>query len=126
MMVIPRSMKIAALLAFLLTGGCVVGPNFKTPAPPAVSTYTAQPVAKTIGTPGVPGGQAQRFLSKADIPPDWWTLFHSRELNALIEQALAHNADLKAAEAALLVAHENTLGQRGARLPQVSGGISVT
>jgi NodT family efflux transporter outer membrane factor (OMF) lipoprotein len=53
-------------------------------------------------------------------------LFHSRPLNALIEQALANNADLKAAQAALLVAHENTRAQRGAYAPQVSAGASVT
>jgi NodT family efflux transporter outer membrane factor (OMF) lipoprotein len=123
---IPRRAQIAAIAVSLLTSGCVVGPNFKTPVRPAVSTYTAQPVTPTVATPGVPGGQAQRFLSNADIPADWWTLFRSRELNSLIEQALARNADLKAAQAALLIAHENTLGQRGARLPQVSAGVGIT
>lgn len=110
----------------LLTTGCVVGPNFKTPAPPAVSGYTPQTPTTTAATPGVAGGEAQRFVSGADIPADWWTLFHSRELNDLIAQALAHNADLGAARAALLVAHENTLGQRGAYLPKVTAGVSVS
>src|SRR3954454_3522989 len=109
-----------------MTAACVVGPNFKAPALPAVSTYDAKPVETTAATPGVPGGQAQRFVRGADIPADWWTLFHSKPLNALIAQALAHNADLKAAEAALLVAHENTLAQRGAYLPQVGAGASIT
>ena len=115
-----------ALLAPLLTSACVVGPNFKPPAAPAVSTYTAKTPATTEAAPGVPGGQAQHFVGGKDIPADWWTLFHSTELNALIEQALAHNPDLKAAQAALLVAHENTLAQHGAYLPQVSAGASVT
>jgi NodT family efflux transporter outer membrane factor (OMF) lipoprotein len=44
----------------------------------------------------------------------------------LIEQALVSNADLKAAQAALLVAHENTLAQHGAYLPQVSAGPGIT
>lgn len=114
-----------ALLAPLLTSACVVGPNFKLPAAPAVSTYTAKPPETTEGTPGVPGGQAQHFVS-GDLPADWWTLFHSKELNALIEQALAHNPDLKAAKAALMVAHENTLAQHGAYLPQVGAGASIT
>jgi NodT family efflux transporter outer membrane factor (OMF) lipoprotein len=111
---------------FVVTG-CVVGPNFKAPAPPPVSNYTEQrqPVT-TAATAGVPGGAAQRFISGADIPADWWTLFHSKPLNDLIEQALEHNADLKAAQAALLVAHENTLAQKGAYAPQVSGGASIT
>ena len=80
----------------------------------------------TAATPGVAGGEAQHFVSGADIPADWWTLFHSRALNALIEQALAHNADLKAAQAALLVAHENVLAQRGNYFPKVSAGASIT
>jgi NodT family efflux transporter outer membrane factor (OMF) lipoprotein len=116
-----------ALVAPLLTTACVVGPNFHTPAPPAVSAYTSRPLPQaTAATPGVAGGEPQHFISGADIPAEWWTLFHSQQLNALIEQALAHNADLKAAEAALLAAHENTLAQRGAYLPKVTAGVSVT
>jgi len=115
-----------ALVAPLLTTACVVGPNFKPPAPPAVSSYSATPPQPTAATAGVPGGQAQHFVTGADIPADWWTLFHSKRLNALIEEALARNADLKAAQAALLVAHENTKAQRGAYAPQVSAGAGVT
>ena len=114
------------VLAPLLATGCVVGPNFKAPAPPAVSSYSGKSAETTAAAPGVPGGEAQRFLRGADIPADWWTLFHSKQLNALIAQALAHNPDLKAAQAALLVAHENTRAQRGAYAPQVGAGASIT
>jgi len=114
------------LVAPLLTTGCVVGPNFKTPAAPPVSTYRAEPPQTTAATPGVPGGEAQHFIGGADIPADWWTLFHSKALNILIEQALANNADLKAAQAALRVAHENVRAQKGAYAPQVSAGASIT
>jgi NodT family efflux transporter outer membrane factor (OMF) lipoprotein len=111
----------------LLVGACVAGPNFKAPAAPPVSGYTAKSVpTTTVATPGVAGGNAQHLTSGADIPADWWTLFHSRPLNGLIEQALANNADLKAAQAALLVAHENTRAQKGAYAPQVSAGASIT
>ena len=79
-----------------------------------MSAYTAEPPHTTVATPGVPGGNAQHFVTGADIPAEWWTLFHSTELNALIAQALAHNADLGAAQAALRVAHENTRAQKGA------------
>ena len=122
----PRRLPAFAFVAPLLVSGCVVGPNFHQPEPPAVSNYTPQPVHTTEATPGVAGGEAQRFVSGADIPADWWALFHSRELNALIADALAHNADLKAAQAALLVAHETTLAQRGNYLPKVSAGGSIT
>ena len=91
-----------------------------------MSGYSLQPPRATAATPGILGGQEQRFISGAQIPAEWWTLFHSKELNTLIEQALAHNADLKAAQAALLVAHESTLSQRGAYLPKVAAGASIT
>jgi NodT family efflux transporter outer membrane factor (OMF) lipoprotein len=123
---LPAPRSVAALVAPFLTTACVVGPNFKPPAPPAVSSYEPKPQQTTVATPGVPSGEAQHFINGADIPAEWWTLFHSKELNALIEDALAHNADLKAAEAALLVAHETTLAQRGAFAPQISAGSSIT
>ncbi len=123
---LARRLPALALLA-ILTSACVVGPNFKPPAPPSVVDRRGrQQPQTTAATPGVPGGEAQHFVAGADIPADWWTLFHSPQLNALIEQALAHNPDLKAAQAALLVAHENTRAQRGAYLPQVSAGASIT
>ena len=125
-MIASRRQSAVALAASLATSACVVGPNFAKPAAPLVSTYTATPVTTTDATPGVPGGVAQHVIAGADIPADWWTLFHSKRLNALIEQALANNADLKAAKAALLVAHENTRAQRGAALPQVGAGVGIT
>ena len=108
------SHRLAVLGLAILASGCVVGPNFKSPAPPPVSRYTQKAPSTTAATPDVHGGEAQHFVSGADIPADWWTLFHSRSLNALIEQALANSPDLKAAQAALLVAHENVRAQRGA------------
>jgi NodT family efflux transporter outer membrane factor (OMF) lipoprotein len=121
-----RRVRLIGLAASLLTSGCVVGPNFKRPAAPSVSGYTAQQPLTTSSAPGVPGGEAQQFVSGGDIPADWWTLFHSRPLNTLIEQALANNPDLKAAQAALLVAHENAQAQHGAYAPKVSAGVVVS
>lgn len=121
-----RRMRLIALAAALLTSGCVAGPDFKKPAAPNVSGYTGHPLTTTVATPDIPGGEAQRFVSGADIPADWWTLFHSRPLNALIEQALANNPDLKAAQAALLVARENVRAQKGGYAPKLSAGVAVS
>ena len=120
-----RRLQFAAALVLLLGGGCAVGPNFKKPAAPAVNGYTASPLATTISTTNVAGGEAQRFVNGANLPGDWWTLFHSRPLNALIERSLTNNPDLKAARAALSVARENILAQRGAYFPNVSAGFSA-
>jgi NodT family efflux transporter outer membrane factor (OMF) lipoprotein len=122
----PRSLAILALTAVLLLSvGCVVGPNFKKPAAPDVPGYVPTPPATTSSTPHVQGGEAQGFLEGRDIPGDWWTLFHNKPLNNLIERALKANPDLKSAQAALLVARENTLAQHGFYYPNVSAGFSA-
>lgn len=126
MMVGWRHMPFAVVWASLLVVGCAAGPDFKKPGAPQASTYVDHPLATTAASPGVPGGTAQRFVAGGDIPADWWTLFHSRPLNALIEQSLANNPDLKAAQAALSVARENALAQKGAMLPRVSAGFAAT
>ncbi len=52
-------------------------------------------------------------------------MFHSQPLNDLIEQSLKANPDVKSAQAALLVARENVLAQRGYYYPSVSAGFSA-
>ena len=110
----------------LLLAGCTVGPNFVRPAAPAVTRYTEAPLSPTASTPNVAGGESQRFIDGQDIPAGWWELFESPALNALIERALRANPDLKAAEAALTVAHENMLAQRGAYFPAVSASFAAS
>jgi len=120
------SAGLLAALACLLVGACTVGPNFNRPAAPDVSEYSSQPVSDTVSSPTVAGGETQRFARGADIPADWWTLFHSKPLNDLIEQSLANNHDLKAARAALSVARESVLAQRGVYYPNISGSFLAT
>ena len=40
------------------------------------------------------GGAAQKFVMGRDIPGEWWKVFHSKELNGLIAEALAANPSL--------------------------------
>jgi NodT family efflux transporter outer membrane factor (OMF) lipoprotein len=109
----------------LFTGGCVVGPNYKRPAAPKVPGYTPTPPATSTSTPNVSGGEAQQFFEGKDIPGEWWTLFHSKPLSDLIERSLKSNPDIKAAQAALLVAKENVIAQRGAYYPALTAGFSA-
>jgi NodT family efflux transporter outer membrane factor (OMF) lipoprotein len=118
--------SIAASAALLLNVGCVVGPNFKKPAAPQAPSYTPTPPTATSATPNVSGGDAQSFVLGRDLPGDWWNLFHSKPLDDLIERSLKANPDLKSAQAALLVARENTLAQRGFYYPTVTAGFSAT
>jgi NodT family efflux transporter outer membrane factor (OMF) lipoprotein len=105
--------------------GCAVGPNFNRPAAPDVTDYTASPVSATAAA-NVPGGEAQRFGKGGDLSADWWTLFHSAPLNELIENSLSNNHDLKAAQAALSVARENVLAQRGVYYPSVAASFAAS
>jgi len=72
----------------------------------------------------VGGGQVQRFVRGYDLPGEWWKLFHSEDLTALMERALRENHDLKAAQAALRVARANYEAQKGALFPVI--GASET
>jgi outer membrane protein TolC len=102
-----------------------VGPDFHRPAAPEIGGYTAAPLSFPVATPNVVGGESQRFVQQLQISADWWTLFQSPPLNALVERALANNHDIKAAQAALTVARENVLSQRGAYYPTVTGAFSA-
>jgi NodT family efflux transporter outer membrane factor (OMF) lipoprotein len=115
------------LALLLLFCGCAVGPNFKPPAAPQGAGYATTPLPDSLPASSAAGaGEAQRFAQGSDVTGDWWTLFHSTQLNGLIAQSLTGNPDLKAAQAALAVARENVLAQRGAYYPSVAGGFAAS
>jgi NodT family efflux transporter outer membrane factor (OMF) lipoprotein len=112
-------------LAGLVLGGCV-GPNFHRPAPPTPTRFTVEPLPPdTASAPGS-GGEAQTFLAGADVPKNWWTLFGSAELDALVAAALRANPDVQSAQAALRQALENTAAQRGSYFPTVQGAFDAS
>ncbi len=108
--------------AFVALGlaACVLGPDFAPPPAPQVAGYTKQPLGRDIAATS---GDAQRIMGDLDIPGQWWAIFHSRPLDMLIEDALQHNPDLQAAQAALRVARENAEAQKGGFYPQLSAGF---
>jgi NodT family efflux transporter outer membrane factor (OMF) lipoprotein len=122
MTTLTRALTFLAPVALV---ACAVGPDFKTPEPPSVQGYTAQPLPATASAP-VDKGAAQRFVPDGDIAADWWRLFHSEPLNALVEQALAANPTLPAAQAALRQALENVAAQRGSYYPSLSAGLDAS
>ncbi|MEM4988160.1 efflux transporter outer membrane subunit [Collimonas sp. H4R21] len=123
----PRRRSWLCLGVAGLLAACAVGPDFQAPPAPAVQQYTAgvQPLA-TVSSAGA-GGAAQRFDAGMDIPAQWWTLFHSPQLDALVREALANSPSMAQAKAALRQASENLGSQVGAsRYPKVDlqlGGV---
>jgi len=122
----PRRLTSAAatLTVVGLASGCAVGPNFRRPAAPAVERYARPSLAGTTASADVPGGQAQRLVDGQDIPYDWWTLFRSPGLDALVKRALSANPTLVTAQQALRQAMELVSAQRGAFYPSVQGSFS--
>jgi NodT family efflux transporter outer membrane factor (OMF) lipoprotein len=108
----------------LLVAGCTVGPDYRPPAVPTADAYTPGPSPSRTASADVPQGAPQHFVAGMDIPGQWWALFHSAALTALVEQSLKANPSLAAAQAALRQARENAIAQRGSYFPQVSAGLS--
>ncbi len=117
----------AALVSLALLGGCAVGPNFHRPRTPAASAYRPPEESRPVGTAAAAaqrrapaaGPYAQRIVLGAPSVPDWWTLFRSPQLDALIRRAIADNRDLAAAQATLAQAQELVAAQSGPLYPQV-------
>lgn len=110
----------------LSLGGCMVGPDFKTPAAPNVKSYTSTPLSKkTVSTPAsANAGEAQQFNFGQDIPGEWWTLFKSPALNQLITVGMANSPNLAAAMATLKQAEENLNAQiESTMFPSVNGQL---
>jgi len=108
----------------LLPAACAVGPDFERPAAPDVEGYAPGPLSAKTTSADVAGGEEQRFVQSLDIPGQWWTLYRSEPLNALIEQALKNNPTLPAAEAVLRQAWENVYAAEGAFFPTAVASYS--
>jgi outer membrane protein TolC len=81
--------KVAAAMAGPpVLWGCAVRPDFVRPDAPVTDRYTADPLPVQTASTAAAGGTAQRFDSGRDIPDEWWALFHSAALDAMIEEAV--------------------------------------
>jgi NodT family efflux transporter outer membrane factor (OMF) lipoprotein len=117
---------VACLAGTSLLWGCAVGPDFRIPAPPEGERYTDASLGDQTASAATTGGAKQTFVMGRDLPAEWWRLFRSRHLNALIEQAIANNANLQSAQATLRQAQENAKAQAGTLLPAIDANGSAT
>jgi NodT family efflux transporter outer membrane factor (OMF) lipoprotein len=109
-----------------LLASCAVGPDFLNPAAPEITRYTREPLATQTSATDAPTGRPQRFVVGRDIPQQWWGLFKSPALNALIERALRNNPDLQSALATLRAAKEAVAAQKGKYFPLVQANFNPT
>lgn len=105
--------RVATALAALALTGCMVGPNYRSPAPnaPAQSPFLS--------------GQSPAFTQ--DQPPGrWWSLFADPVLDRLVEGALAKNTDLRVAAANLRRARALLRETRSGLFPSANFNASAT
>jgi NodT family efflux transporter outer membrane factor (OMF) lipoprotein len=103
------AVPIATLLAL---AGCAVGPDYRRPA----ATMAAEGSLRTaIGAEPV-----------SELPDRWWSLYADPALDALVEEALAHNSDLRVAAGNVDLARAVLQEARAALLSstQVTGGAT--
>ncbi len=115
----------SAVLTTAMLSACAVGPNYKRPPLPPASAYSPTPFpASTASTSGT-AGAAQSVVVGRDISAQWWTLFQSPELNALIERAFVASPTIDAALAALRQGQQNVYAQRGFFFPTLQASYQA-
>ena len=112
----PVLTRSAAAACLALLAGCAAGPDYRRPALPAMD-YVPAPVAAAM--------RDERQVVEAEVPAQWWTLFHSKALDELVRGALARSPSVAAAQAALRQASEMRRAQQAAFFPTVDASYSA-
>ena len=107
-----------ACLATAAIAACSSDPLRPPEIPVAAATRRRRWPARHAAA-GVHGGDAQQLVAGRDIPAQWWTLFRSPALDALVRRALDDSPTLARAQARLRQAQEDLSARSGAtELPQ--------
>ncbi|HTV95510.1 MAG TPA: efflux transporter outer membrane subunit [Steroidobacteraceae bacterium] len=102
---------------------CAVGPNFVRPKPPPVEHYAyGSDPTETAEAQGV----AQHFMPGATLRADWWHLFNSPQVDAIVAEALRDNPGLEAARASLRESQDTLRSGYGIFFPQAEADASAT
>jgi NodT family efflux transporter outer membrane factor (OMF) lipoprotein len=103
--------------------GCAVGPNFERPKPPSIESYTTG----TTPSATIPAdGKTQNFEQGAKIVSDWWRLFNSPVLDAVVKEAIANNQNLQATQASLRQSQNILRAGYGVFYPQLNAGFEAS
>ncbi|KVZ20207.1 RND transporter [Burkholderia ubonensis] len=119
----PRITSVLAASAALGLSGCAMAPSSTPPAMPSPAHYGATPQApRTAEAAGV----AQQFDVGTAPVPQWWRLYRSSALDALVDEGLRANPTLAAAEKTLAAAQEELRAQIGAStLPSIDANAQA-
>jgi len=115
-----------ALLVPALLNACSLGTNLKAPAIATPDRYTSSTQPTQTAAPGGAAAEVQQFVNGSEAPPQWWTLYQSAELNALVAQALAGSPQLAEASARLRGAEADLAAEIGnTRYPAVNAQLQA-
>ncbi len=118
---LTNSLCLIALALFMT--GCAVGPDFVRPKPPKATQYTHE---QTPEQTAAADNQAQHFQIGAKIAEDWWRLFKSPELDAVVRKAIDENPSLQAALSSLRQSQDNLRAGYGVFFPQINADFGAT
>jgi NodT family efflux transporter outer membrane factor (OMF) lipoprotein len=91
---------------------------------PSPAHYGQTPLPEHTATAN---GVAQRFDLDAQPVPEWWRLYRSPKLDALVDEGLKNSPTLTATEKTLAGAHEQLRAQIGSSLlPTIDAGAQAT
>ncbi len=116
-----RSNPTMLLMCVWLTA-CTLGPDFVPPRTAAVTHYNHGKDPKETLTVA---GQSQRFEAGTAPVDRWWKLYHSSELDAVVDAGLTNNPTLEASRASLRLSRDNLQAGYGIFYPQVSANAGA-
>jgi NodT family efflux transporter outer membrane factor (OMF) lipoprotein len=102
------------LIAAAALAGCAVGPDFQPPAPPLPASFAGASAANAAR----PNGRGD---NRAADPAQWWRALNDRELDALVDRAIAASPTLEIALNRLQEARAQEAVVIGAALPALEG-----
>ncbi len=117
--------RLLLMISVALCASCAVGPRYHKPEAPANAGYAPAPLPDVTAAAEIHGGEPQHLIIGRDIPFEWWQLFQSPALNALVAQAFKANPTVTAAQAGLAQAQELVRAQRGFYYPSVGAGFQA-
>jgi NodT family efflux transporter outer membrane factor (OMF) lipoprotein len=113
----------AGLVGFVtLLAGCKVGPNYKQPATAPPVEYKEGGSAGAVVPPPNPAGGTWKPASPSDgmLRGKWWEIYQDPQLNALEEQIVPQNQNLRAALETYLSARDQVRVARANFYPTLS------
>jgi NodT family efflux transporter outer membrane factor (OMF) lipoprotein len=120
---VPSRAWIITTLLGATVAGCTVGPDFESPASPAVARFVSPDEKVATNSDAQKEAPTQAVVLGEKIATGWWSLFRSQTLNGLVRQAIAGNQSLESVRQRLAQAQEAIVVAKSALYPQI--GLSA-